>query len=138
MADFAVGTWNLNHTENFDEYMKAVGVGMVMRKLGGTLRPTQEISVDGDTWDIKTITTFKSSELKFTLNEPFEETTVDGRKVTTTVRLEGQKLIQDQKGNPDSLITREFDGSKMTMTLTAKGVSCTRIYHKQGAEGASS
>ena len=25
MAEFAAGTWNLVHTENFDEYMKAVG-----------------------------------------------------------------------------------------------------------------
>ena len=52
-----------------------------MRKLGGSVKPTQEISVDGDKWHIKTITTFKTTELKFTLNEPFEETTADGRTV---------------------------------------------------------
>ena len=53
----------------------------MMRKLGGSVKPTQEISVDGDKWHIKTITTFKTTELKFTLNEPFEETTADGRTV---------------------------------------------------------
>lgn len=54
---------------------------MVMRKVGSTLKPTQQISVDGDVWNIKTISTFKNSEIKFKLNEPFEETTVDGRTV---------------------------------------------------------
>nr|KAG5686578.1 hypothetical protein BaRGS_005149 [Batillaria attramentaria] len=122
MADFAAGTWNLAHTENFDEYMKAVGVGMVMRKLGGTQKPTQEITVDGDNWHIKTITTFKTSELKFKLNEPFDEHTIDGRNVKTTCKLEGQKLIQDQKGEPESMITREFNGNEMKMGM-AEGKS---------------
>ena len=62
------------------------GVGMVMRKLGATTKPTQYISVDGDKWNIKTVTTFKSSELSFTLNEPFQETTIDGRNVTVRGR----------------------------------------------------
>ena len=57
------------------------GVGLVMRKLGGSVKPTQEITVDGDNWHIKTITTFKTSELKFTLNQPFDENTADGRTV---------------------------------------------------------
>ncbi|KAL8591536.1 hypothetical protein ACOMHN_055503 [Nucella lapillus] len=138
MEDFASGTWNLVHTDNFDEYMKAVGVGLVMRKLGGRLKPTQEIAVKGDDWHIKTITTFKCSELQFTLGKPFEETTIDGRTVTTTVRVDGQKLIQEQKGDPDSLITREFDGKQMTMTLNTKGVICTRTYQKQEADSAAS
>lgn len=137
MADFAAGRWNLVHTDNFDDYMKAVGVGLVTRKLAGSLKPTQEISVEGDNWHIKTITTFKTSELKFMLNEPFEESTIDGRSVKTTCRLDGQKLVQDQKGDPDSMITREFNANEMKMLLTAKGVTCTRLYNKasDGAEG---
>ncbi|PVD31306.1 hypothetical protein C0Q70_06718 [Pomacea canaliculata] len=83
--------------------------------MGGALKPTQEIKVEGNKWHIKTISTFKTTEIEFTLNTPFEETTMDGRKVKTTCTLEGQKLTQDQKGDPDSLITRDFDGNTMTM-----------------------
>ena len=43
--------------------------------------PTQEITVDGDHWNIKTITTFKTTELDFKIGESFVETTGDGRKV---------------------------------------------------------
>jgi hypothetical protein len=57
------------------------GVGMVMRKLGGQIKPTQVITVDGDKWNIKTLSTFKNSEVDFKIGEPFDETTIDGRKV---------------------------------------------------------
>lgn len=33
MADFAVGTWNMVDTKNFDEYMKAVGKKTLLSKL---------------------------------------------------------------------------------------------------------
>ena len=37
------------------------------------------------------------SNFFFRLGEPFEEETSDGRKCTTTVTMEGNKLITDQK-----------------------------------------
>lgn len=49
-------------------------------------KPTIEISVDGDNWTIKTITTIKTTEITFKLNEEFNETTADGRKVKVTNR----------------------------------------------------
>ncbi|KAL8613985.1 hypothetical protein ACOMHN_023220 [Nucella lapillus] len=131
MAEFASGTWSLSHTENLDAYMKAVGVGFLGRKMAATVSPTQEISVEGDNWNIKTITTLRTSELQFKLDTPFDEDTVDGRKTKSVVRLEDRQLIQEQRGNPDSVVTRRFDGNSMTMTLTAKGVTATRVYQKQ-------
>ncbi|KAL4223121.1 Fatty acid-binding protein [Mactra antiquata] len=130
MADFAVGTWNLVETENFDEYMKAVGVGMVMRKMGATVKPTQEISVDGNKWTIKTKSTMKNTEVDFVLGEEFDETTADGRNVKSVNTLDGQTLTTVQKGEPDSTITREWSGDTMTMKLSAKDAVCTRIYKK--------
>lgn len=56
------------------------GVNFMLRKLAGTAKPTTEISKDGDEYHIKTTTTFKTTEIKFKLNEPFDEETADGRK----------------------------------------------------------
>ncbi|CAH1800879.1 unnamed protein product [Owenia fusiformis] len=127
------GKWRLDSSDNFDEYMKAVGVGMVMRKLGGATKPNQEISQDGDEWSIKTLSTVKNTEVKFKLGEAFDETTADGRKVKTTITAEGDtKLVQDQKGDPDSVLTRELtDDSTMTMSCVAKGVTATRVYKRE-------
>ncbi|PAA52375.1 hypothetical protein BOX15_Mlig022500g1 [Macrostomum lignano] len=126
------GKWKLVDSENFDEYMKALGVGLVMRTAGSTAKPVQEISEAGGRWTIKTTSTFKSAEISFALGEEFEETTADGRKVKSTVRLEGNKLIQEQKGDPNSTIIRELgsDGKSFVMTLEAKGVVCKRKYQK--------
>jgi len=130
MASAFVGTWNLQSSENFDEYMKAVGVGAIMAKLGSTAKPTLIITVDGDKWLMKSETTFKTSKVEFQLGVEFDETTADDRKMKTTITLEGNKLIQDQKGDIPSVITREVDGNKMLVTCKAKDVVATRHYLK--------
>lgn len=45
------------------------------------LKPTTIISADGDTVTLKTVSTFKTTELSFKLGEEFDETTADDRKV---------------------------------------------------------
>ncbi|MED6246708.1 Fatty acid-binding protein, heart [Ataeniobius toweri] len=81
MVEAFVGTWNLKESENFDEYMKELGVGFATRKVGNLTKPTTIISVDGDKVTVKTQTTIKNKELSFKLGEEFDETTADDRKV---------------------------------------------------------
>jgi len=130
MAEKFCGKWNLEKSENFDEYMKAVGVGMIMAKLGSTAKPVLTIAVDGDTWTLKSETTFKTTLITFKLGEEFDETTADDRKMKTTLTLAGNTLTQDQKGDIPSTITREVTGDKMLVTCKAKDVVATRHYVK--------
>ena len=53
----------------------------MMRKMGNAATPTVIIEKADDTYSLKTITTFKTTEIKFKLDEEFEETTADGRVV---------------------------------------------------------
>jgi len=85
------------------------------------------VAEDG-TWSVKTETTFKTHKLDFKLGEEFEETTADDRKMKTTFTLNGNKLVQDQKGDIPSVITREVDGDKMLVTCQAKDVVAKRHY----------
>jgi len=131
MASAFVGDWNLESSENFDAYMKAVGVGTIMAKLGSTAKPKLTITISDDgTWQLKSETTFKTSKFDFKLGVEFDEVTADDRKMKTTMTLEGNKLIQDQKGEIPSVITREVDGNKMLVTCKAKDVVATRHYVK--------
>jgi len=130
MATDLAGKWVLESSEHFDDYMKAVGVGLVMRKMANAATPTQEIKIEGDTWSIKTSTTFKTTDISFKIDEEFDETTGDGRKVKTTCKIDGNALVQDQKGSPDSILSREVKDSKMHMILKVNDVVCTRIYKK--------
>lgn len=130
MAEVFAGTWNLQSSENFDDYMKAVGVGAIMAKLGSTAKPTLIITVTGDHWTLKSETTFKTTKVEFQLGVEFDETTADDRKMKTTFTLDGNKLTQDQKGEIPSVITREVNGDKMLVTCKAKDVVATRHYVK--------
>jgi hypothetical protein len=131
MADQFVGKWDLVSSDKFDEYMKAVGVGAVWAKVGSTAKPKVSISVDGNKWTLKSETLVKSSCIEFQLGVEFDETTTDDRKMKTTITLEGNKLIQDQKGDIPSVITREVNGDSMTVLCKAKDVVATRVYKKK-------
>lgn len=128
-----VGKWKLDSSENFDEYMKAVGVGMATRKLGNMTKPNTIIKIVGDTWTLQTKSTVKNTEINFKLGEAFDETTADGRKVKTTCTVEGDsKLIQDQKAEINSTLVRELvDEDHMLLTLTANDVTCKRHYKRE-------
>lgn len=132
VQDLAPGMWDLESTDKFDEYMKALGVGMATRMIGNKLKPSIHFAIaDDGQWTMKSISTFKNTELKFKLGEQFDEVTPDGRNVKTTFTADGSKLVQDQVGDPPSKAIRDFTADKFTLTLTAKDVVCTRVYKKQ-------
>uniref|UniRef100_A0A1A7X2U8 Cellular retinoic acid-binding protein 1 n=1 Tax=Iconisemion striatum TaxID=60296 RepID=A0A1A7X2U8_9TELE len=131
MVDAFCATWKLVDSENFDEYMKALGVGFATRQVGNVTKPTIIISQEGDKVAIRTQSTFKNTEIDFKLGEEFDETTADDRNCKSTVTLEEDKLVHVQKwdGKETSLV-REVNGDKLTLTLTMGEVVCTRHYEK--------
>jgi len=128
----------MQSTENFDAYMQAVGVNIAMAKIGSAAKPTLIISVDGDTWTLKSETLLKNTKTEFKLGVEFDETTADDRKMKTTFTLDGNKLVQDQKSiDPkvvSSIITREVNGDNMVVTCLAldeKKTTAIRNYSKK-------
>ncbi|XP_014096051.1 probable fatty acid-binding protein [Bactrocera oleae] len=128
MAVWEGKKYKLEKSENFDEYMKELGVGMVMRKMGNSVSPTVELKKDGETYTFTTTSTFKTSSINFKLGKEFDEETLDGRKVKSVITLEGNKLVQEQKGDKPSTIVREFTDSELVTTLTINGVKSVRLY----------
>lgn len=86
-----LGSWKLSTSEGFDRIMERLGLDYITRKAGNVIKPVIKISEVPDrpgTYSFKTINTFRSTEVQFQLQEPFLETTVDGRKVKTIFTLE--------------------------------------------------
>ncbi|XP_054158608.1 fatty acid-binding protein-like [Oppia nitens] len=130
MAEFA-GKWKLDKSDNFDNFLKELGINFMMRKMAGTASPTVEISRDGDSFTFKTITSIKTSSVTFTLGQEFEEERLDGKKVKSVMTLDGNKLIQTQVDNGKEVkYVREFNGDVLTVTSTANGVVCVRVYKR--------
>ncbi|KAG7198618.1 hypothetical protein KM043_005978 [Ampulex compressa] len=123
--------YKLFSSENFDEFMKALGVGMVIRKMGSSVSPVVELTENDGTYTLKTTSPFKSSEIKFKLGEEFEEETPDGRKVKSVCTLDGDKLVQVQKGEKETTIEREFTPTEMKAVMKVDDIVCTRVYKVQ-------
>lgn len=68
-----VGTWDLESSENFDEYMKELGVGYFTRLAANLVKPTVYIEKSGAKWTVKLVSTLKSSEINFESGVPFDE-----------------------------------------------------------------
>nr|AXY94703.1 FABP [Habrobracon hebetor] len=129
--DFLGKKYKLASSEHFDEMMKALGVGLVTRKMGAQVSPVVELNKDGDTFSLKTTSTFKSSEVKFKLGEEFDEETPDGRKVKSVITLDGNKMTHVQKGDKVTDIVREFGPTEMKAIMKVDDIVCTRVYKLQ-------
>ena len=130
------GRYLMESSENFDDFMKALGVGMIKRKLANSVIPVNEIEIAEDgQYTIRTVTTVRTTEINFKLDEPFIEDTIDGRKTQTIPTRTGNFLKLDQKGDKskgekDSVMTRDLVGDVITMKLIVDNVVCTRIYKR--------
>ncbi|XP_054840903.1 myelin P2 protein-like [Eublepharis macularius] len=126
-----VGSWKLVSSENFDDYMKELGVGLATRKLGSLAKPKVIISMKGDVVTIRTESAFKSTQITFKLGQEFEETTADDRKTKTVITLEKGSLVQVQKWNgKESTIRRKLVDGKMVVECIMKNITCRRVYER--------
>ena len=126
-----VGRWRLVESKGFDEYMKEVGVGMALRKVGAMAKPDCIITSDGKTLSIKTESTLKTTQFSCKLGEKFEETTADGRKTQTVCNFTDGALVQHQEWDgKESTITRKLEDGKLVVVCVMNNVTCTRVYEK--------
>ena len=129
-----IGDWKLISSENFEELMKALGVGLIMRKIGNTTKPNVKLTQNGDEWTLTTTSAVKTHVIKFKLNEAVDEETLDGRKVKSTFVLDGNKLVQTQRDKDNNVsceIVREItDNGELKVTAKAGDVESVRVYHR--------
>lgn len=137
--DVMLGKWRLVKSENFDEYLKACGAGMMSRGMAATESTAGTWCVEikkltDDMFNMKTSTVTKSAEISFKLDgKEVEEITGDGRRCMTTMTWDDGTLYQKRKGLDNSKggeIIRKFQGDEMDMTCKVDDVECKRVYHR--------
>lgn len=137
IPDFS-GTWEMKSSENFEELLKVLGVGIMLRKIAvkAASRPSVVITQDGETLSIKTSTPVRTTHITFTVGQEFNETTVDGRPCTsfpcweTDNKISCEQTLQKGEG-PKTSWTREMtNDGKLILTMRANDVICTRVYER--------
>uniref|UniRef100_A0A8C0T8K2 Fatty acid binding protein 12 n=4 Tax=Canis lupus TaxID=9612 RepID=A0A8C0T8K2_CANLF len=131
MVDQLQGKWKSISCENFEEYMKELGIGRASRKLACLAKPTVTISTQEDWITIKTKSIFKNNKISFKLGEEFEETTPGGHKTKSVVTLDNDSLIQVQDWDgKENTIRRKLVDGKMVVESAVNNVTCTRTYER--------
>lgn len=130
--DIFAGRYQLTTSENFSNFLKAMGVGFFLRLVADNQTPVYDIHKDGDKWVLKTTTTFRNSEIKFKYGEEFTESRLDGKNVRSTITQDGNKWIHTQiaDGSPTCTLTREFSSEGIDTTGVCDSVT-TRRYYKR-------
>jgi len=126
-----IGKFKLESQECFEEYLKAIGVGMAQRMLAKAATPTVSYALNGGEWTVVT-TGMKDTTMKFKCGIEQEDDTPDGRKVKNIFKMDGDnKIVQtEQWKDKTAIYTREVSGDKLTVTITLDNIRCVRNYKR--------
>ncbi|XP_037068475.1 sodium/calcium exchanger regulatory protein 1-like [Pollicipes pollicipes] len=131
MVDYN-GSYTLVSSDNFDEFLKAMGASAVMRTAAQVGKPTIHVSVSGDHWKLRQTTKLSSTSMEFDVGVPRHLSAPGGASVTSVITKERDRLIEKRTGadkNPETV--REFTGSQLKVTLKVDDVVCVRVFQKQ-------
>ncbi|XP_059051813.1 fatty acid-binding protein, muscle-like [Achroia grisella] len=125
--------YKLKTSENFDEFMKALGIGFISRKTAASLSPVCELTKNDDgTYIYSFSTPIRTLKYVFKLGEEVITERADGAKMKSTFTIEGNSVIHievDDNGKASKHV-RTFSDDKLVVISTLQGWDgeCTRIY----------
>ncbi|XP_051894965.1 nicotinamide/nicotinic acid mononucleotide adenylyltransferase 1 [Pristis pectinata] len=127
------GTWKMISTENLDPYLQALDTDFAVRKIATLLKPEKIIEQKGDSFIIKTNSTFRNYEIQFTVGEEFDEEVkcLDNRKCKSLVIWDKNKLVCTQKGEKKNRgWTHWIEGDDLHLELYCENQVCKQVFKK--------
>ncbi|XP_003723457.1 cellular retinoic acid-binding protein 1 [Strongylocentrotus purpuratus] len=127
------GKWRSEKVENMDEFLKAAGVGLVIRKLMWMFTPEIEITQDGEDYVITTKMPMITDRVEFKIGKEFTHKLPPDFKEDHTLisTWEGDQLVTKILSQEDGVTTaRTLVGEKLVMTQSKGDVTATRTFYK--------
>ncbi|NXB74913.1 FABPL protein, partial [Donacobius atricapilla] len=119
------GKYELQSQENFEPFMRALGLPEDQIQKGKDLKSISEIVQDGKNFTITVTTGSKVIKNQFIIGEESEIEMLNGEKVKVVVQMEGNnKLIAQMKGMKS---TTELNGDIITHTMTMGDLTLKRV-----------
>ncbi|CAD7093317.1 unnamed protein product [Hermetia illucens] len=126
MAAWEGKKYKFEKSENFDEYLKALGISTENRQSGTDGNAPASLVKNGDEYEYISTT---GSVMKFKPGVEFDIDIYGGQKIRTVVNFETpNKLVMEQKGDKPGKVIREFTNTEMVSTYTFNGVTGVRYY----------
>ncbi|CAL4089238.1 unnamed protein product [Meganyctiphanes norvegica] len=119
--------------EHFDEFLKAIGTGFLVRKIATNSFPSVEIKVNGDSWSIETKTLPKTWSWTFKIGQEIMLEFFPYSDVKAVFTLDGNNLLQTNPDDPDVITERVFtdDGMEQKMTHKPSNTVCRRYFKRE-------
>ncbi|XP_020788026.1 fatty acid-binding protein, liver-type-like [Boleophthalmus pectinirostris] len=119
------GKYQLESQENFEPFMKAIGLPDELIQKGKDIKSVSEIEENGDHFKVTVTTGSKVLANSFTLGQEAEIESITGEKVKAVVKRDGNKLITSLKGIES--VTELVDANTIVNVLTVGGIQYKRI-----------
>ncbi|CAB1320095.1 unnamed protein product [Coregonus sp. 'balchen'] len=119
------GKYQLETHENFEPFMKAIGLTDELIQKGKDIKSISEIEETGDHFKVTVTTGTKVLTNCFTIGQEAELETLTGEKVKSMVMREGNKLKVSLKGIES--VTELADANTIVNTMTVAGITYKRI-----------
>ncbi|CAH2299502.1 fatty acid-binding, liver [Pelobates cultripes] len=113
------GKYELVSQENFEAFMKAIGLPDDLIEKGKDIKSVTEMVQDGNHFIVTVTTGSKVLRNEFTVGQEAELETLSGEKVKSIVNLEGNKLTVNLKGINS---VTELVGDTITNVMTVKDI----------------
>ncbi|MEQ2222185.1 Fatty acid-binding protein, liver-type [Ilyodon furcidens] len=114
------GKYQLESQENFEPFMKALGIPDDLIQKGKDLKSISEIEEAGDNFKVTITTGSNVITNSFTIGQETELLSVTGEKVKGVVHREGNKLTVSLKGIEST--TELVDANTLVNTTTVGGI----------------
>ncbi|NXU37321.1 FABPL protein, partial [Drymodes brunneopygia] len=119
------GKYQLQSQENFEPFMRALGLPEDQIQKGKDLKSVSEIVQDGKKFKVTVTTGSKVLTNEFTIGEESEIEMLNGEKVKAIVQMEGNnKLLTQVKGMKS---VTELNGDTITHTMTMGDLTFRRV-----------
>ncbi|NXL76627.1 FABPL protein, partial [Leptocoma aspasia] len=119
------GKYELQYQENFEPFMRALGLPEDQIQKGKDLKSISEIVQDGKKFTTTITTGSKVVKNEFTIGQESEIEMLNGEKVKVVVQMEGNnRLVTDVKGMKS---VTELNGDTITYTMTMGDLTLKRV-----------
>ncbi|XP_052073931.1 cellular retinoic acid-binding protein 2-like [Mytilus californianus] len=125
------GKWKLDRSENFDEFLKELGLNVVFRKMAESAKPVVEFTVEDNTIKMISKVSFFNQVINIKLDGEYQQS-FEGTEMNCNSKWENNKLITeanpiDGKGKTQKF-QRERVNDELVQTMWAGDVVCVRTF----------
>merc|ERR1711881_44999 len=130
MADAFCGKFVIDRRENYDGFMKGVGIPDEFIEKGRDAKVETQITKNGDSYTITRVRPAGTSSNTLTLGQESELDTIKGDKIKVTVTFADGKLTAKGSYEGGYEMTMELAGGQLKESLTVKGQTMTRYSNR--------